>query len=347
MPVQGIFNESDSPARGLPTLAVLHKGASKESSNGGMPPDLPYFRIEFKPQFAHLRPIWEQLYGKEPKEFANVLLTAGTSDQAFSFWKEQWSATTLLKRCDGVTVVRHWEPRTGKYSDEPQACAGAGCKCKMVGKLPLIFPEFVRKTGILGVITLNTTSLEDVITIDKALRSVETLWGNLASVPFTFGRAEREISTPNPKDPSTRLKVKKSLCYLYVAPEFAKTRLLGALEGENASALPSSGAPAGNAQQALPAPSDWRDAFCQWCADVFGVACEQVELALANYANGGEFNGTKEEAIAAVVLLVANYDLEQAIDLVKSKVPAQRVDAVLQIVTEYMNAVMAEAEFPE
>lgn len=344
MPIQGLVDKSASPARGLPQIGVLHKGAKKQEGSNKMPPDLDYFRVEFKPQFEHLRPVWERLYGKEPKEFTDVLLTAPTADQAFSYWKEEWTATTLVRRCDGVNIVRHWNAQTGKYSDIPQACAKA-CKCKQVGKLGLILREFVQATGVLGTVTLNTTSVEDIITIQSALTSVQALWGTLASVPFVLGRADKQITAPDPKELGKRIKITKSLVYLHLSPEFARQQMLSTLAGTSALPAPPVVTTA-NGQQALPAPSDWRDAFCQWCADVFGVACEQVELALANYANG-EFNGTKEEAIAAVVLLVANYDLEQAIDLVKSKVPAQRVDAVLQIVTEYMNAVMAEAEFPE
>lgn len=250
MPIIGLTTQTQAGA-GLPTIARLYKGSEKQViERGGRQVettgrDLDYFRAEFEPQFAHLAPLWVEMYGSEPREFAPVFLAASTVAEAFATWKEEWGgAGTLLHRCDGKEQVRRWDAAAGAYSSEPTACAAPQCGCKAVGRLSIVLPDFVQESGVLGYVSIVTHAINDILTVYRYLSDIQRLYGRLTGVPFVFGRAAKEVSVPKQvkRDGGYvvegRMKTTKSLFYIHVAPEFARQQMLLPLT-ETVAALPS------------------------------------------------------------------------------------------------------------
>lgn len=262
MPIKGLTTEATF-GQGLPPIARLYKGAEKETRSGKdgkeyqtVGKDLDYFRVEFEPQFEHLRPLWLELYGEQPTEFQGVFLAAGTVDEAFASWKEEWnSAGTLIHRCDGEKQAQWWNESIQTYSRAAIRCASPAdpytgqvtdhkCDCKNVGRLSLILPEFIQAAGVFGTVSVVTHSLFDILTVYRYLADIQRMYGRLNGVPFIFGRAKKEISAPKQvkrngeyvKD--GRIKVTKSLFYLHVEPEFTQQRLLPALADSPALGAP-------------------------------------------------------------------------------------------------------------
>src|SRR5690348_7184439 len=118
MPIKSLTTDVDF-AQGLPLIARLHKGDEKTDNRPGK--DLDHFRITFEEQFEYLVPTWEELYGKEPDFFERVYLSAPTVHDAFSSWKEEWTATTMKHRCDGEHQVLWYHEQTKQYSKAREA----------------------------------------------------------------------------------------------------------------------------------------------------------------------------------------------------------------------------------
>lgn len=233
MPIKGLTDQKSITAgSGLPIVGRLYKGGEKTAKAPGK--DLDYFRVEFEPQFKHLQSVWDDLYGAEPTEF-RVFLTAPTTDQAFPTWMEEWNASGLLHRCDGEHQHAHMEQ--GQISRERIACA-AKCQCTRVGRLYMLLPDFVEASGALGLFVISTHSINDIITIHRYLSTMENMAGRLSGIPFTFGRAERDVSMPSYKDKTMRSKQKKSMLYIHVDEDFTRNKLLPVLGGQQPAGLP-------------------------------------------------------------------------------------------------------------
>lgn len=224
MPIKGLTTDTQtSLTTALPLLATLRKGAPRPADGKRPGADLDYFRADFAPEYEHLAPIWTELYGPKPDKLPGVYLMAETPDEAFPTWLEEWSATKLLHRCDGEMQHRHYNQQTGEYSDEPRKCAAPACKCQRVGRLYLLIPEFVEATGMLGTVKLLTSSIHDILSIHNYLTFAYRTLGTLHGVKFEIGRVMREVTVPmNDK----RAKVKKSLIYMTIAPDFMQTVML-------------------------------------------------------------------------------------------------------------------------
>lgn len=249
MPIKGLTDETDSAA-GLPCIARLYKGDEKEkkiNSKGKeyevMGRDLDYFRVEFEPpydepQYEYVRQIWLELYGDKPTEFEPVMLAAATVEEAFQSWKEDWTATTMLHRCDGEHQKNWFNPDTQTYMTAKIACAAPKCQCKPVGRMRLLLPEFIQAAGVMGYISVSTHSLYDILTVHRYLSFIQSQYNRLTGVPFIFGRAEREVSAPkqvkqgNDYVKSGRIKVAKSLFYMHVTSDFTQTKLLPVMAGQ-------------------------------------------------------------------------------------------------------------------
>lgn len=241
MPIIGL---TDRPGAGFERIAKLYKGGEKQTrtrKNGEeyqiFGKDLEHFRIEFEPQYEHLRPVWEALYGTEPDEFNGVFLTAQTTDEAFQAWKEEWnSSQTLIHRCDGENQLRWYNADAGVMMSAKKTCEAHTdhpCECKEVGRLDFVFPDFCNEAGVLGIITLTTHSIYDIMTIYARLKMLENINGSLIGVPLLFGRTPREINVPG-KDKQgnpTRIKVTKSLIYINPTADFTQRRLIPTLAG--------------------------------------------------------------------------------------------------------------------
>jgi hypothetical protein len=252
MPIKGISDGSALGA-GLPRIATLYKGAEKPEDGRRPGADLDYFRVEFEPQYEHLRPLWEELYGPKPTQFERVYLTAGTVEEAFSSWKEEWNASqTLLHRCDGEHQVQWYNADIHMQMRAKIACVSPAnehgivekpqCGCKSTGRLNMMLPEFIELTGAFGYVTVTTHSLNDILTVYRYLSDIQRMYSTLTGIPFVFGRAKKEVSAPKTSktgERTGRIKVTKSLFFLHVSGEFAQQRLLPVLSGAmSAPALP-------------------------------------------------------------------------------------------------------------
>lgn len=250
MPIIGL---TDRLGSGLERIAKLYKGDEKPEAGNRPGKDLEYFRIEFEPQYEHLRELWVELYGERPMEFEPVFVTAATTDEAFQSWKEEYNATTLLHRCDGENQVLWYNKDAAMMSSAKIKCATTNeaahvCNCKPSGRIDLMFPEFCALAGVLGVITLTTHSVFDIITLHSRLTMLQRINGSLIGVPLVFGRSKREVSAPKMekgKRTGERMKVTKSLLYVHSTSEFTQKRLIpalaGALQSEQPLALQATG----------------------------------------------------------------------------------------------------------
>lgn len=259
MPITGLTKNSEVGS-GLPLIARLYKGSEKEerTSKDGkkyevVGKDLDHFRVEFEPQFEHLRELWVDMYGPEPKGFDQVFMSYATVDEAFSSWKEEWTATTMMHRCDGEHQVMWYSQQAQAYSRAKEKCAAthvsSPCHCANIGRLNLLIPEFIEAAGILGYVLVTTKSINDILTVYRTLADIQRINGTLLGVPFTLGRAMQKISAPKTErngKVTGRINVNKSLFYLHVDPDFTRQTLLprlassgGFLNGNQPPALPS------------------------------------------------------------------------------------------------------------
>jgi hypothetical protein len=225
MPIQGLTDKQAFGA-GLPRLGTLYKGDAKPEGQNKPGPDLSYFRFEPESEFAHLAGLFAELYGAQPDCFDNVFLAGSTADEVFPTWMEEWTATKLVHRCDGHTQIAHWDGQQTQRTEI--TCAqknDKGCKCGEIGRLKLLFPDLMEATGILGYIACATHSIYDIMRLHRYLSDLEVLRGGLGGIPFTFGRAPKEVSVPNPKK-GGRMNITKSLLYLHANPEFVRGVLL-------------------------------------------------------------------------------------------------------------------------
>ena len=236
MPIKSLMT-SKPGLSGLPRLGKLRKGAAKEQ--GKAPRDLSFFRMTFDKEYAYLAKPWERMYGTSPEFFDPVRVAGSTTDEVFSFYLEEWTATTLIRRCDEEMQVRHYVPASDTWSDEPIACVRAceGCACKQVGRLNLMFLEFMRETGALGYITVETHSKNDIVEMHEKLTSYEEMFGSLNGVQFKFGRAPEEISRPKDAKTGKRGRITKSLFYLFTSESYTKREVFGLLSGDRPAAL--------------------------------------------------------------------------------------------------------------
>ena len=157
MPIIGLTDRGPS----FPQIGILRKGAPKAPNAPGK--DLKYFRLDTK--LPDVQAQFEAVYGKEPVS-VRVFLPYQTPADNLDAWREEYSASSLLHRCDGETM-NTWRTPDGKYSQERRPCPYmAGTKqrtkkepgCKPVGRLKVIVPELQR----LAYLTVQTTSIHDI-----------------------------------------------------------------------------------------------------------------------------------------------------------------------------------------
>lgn len=230
MPILGLTQNSEIGS-GLPLIARLHKGDKKTGNAPGK--DLDYFRVTFEPGFEDFQKDWESIYGDKPDSFERVYVTYGTVQEAFSSWKEEWSATAMLHRCNGEKQVAWYNEQTQSYCTAQEKCAvnhvSKPCACTNIGRLNLLIPEFIELVGVLGYVMVSTHSINDILTVYKTLADIERINGTLLGVPFSLGRATRKISAPIVKKDGvtkTRMNVNKSLFWLYPDPDYTREILL-------------------------------------------------------------------------------------------------------------------------
>ncbi len=218
MPIIGLTDRGAS----FPQIGILRKGAPKGTNAPGK--DLKYFRLDTKlPDVAQA---FKAVYGDEPVS-VRVFLPYQTPNANLDAWREEYSASSLLHLCDGETMTI-WRTPDGKYSQEHKPCPYmAGTKqrtkkepgCKPVARLKVIVPELQR----LAYLTVQSTSIHDIIELTGNLDAAYALRQDLRGIPFILRRAPRMISMP--KEDGTRVRVEKWLLSLEPAPDWVQLQI--------------------------------------------------------------------------------------------------------------------------
>ena len=218
MPIIGLTNRGPS----FPQIGILRKGAVKGTNTPGK--DLKHFRLDTK--LADVQAAFEAVYGKEPVS-VRVFLPYQTPAQNFEAWREEYTASSLIHRCDGQTMTI-WRTPDGKYEQGSKPCpymAGTTARtkakpgCKPVGRLKVIVPELQRLAYVLA----TTTSIHDIIELTGNLEAAYALHSDLRGIPFILRRAPRMISMP--KEDGSRVRVEKWLLFLEPAPDWVSLQL--------------------------------------------------------------------------------------------------------------------------
>ena len=215
MAIRGLTDREAS----FPQIGVIHKGDVKGEKGPGR--DLTWFR--FESQDVAAKQAFRDHYGLEPVAL-HAFVPYNTTEKNFEAWKEEWAASSLRHRCDGEYVTIQLQA-SGKYKipgvDERVLCPG---NCKAVGRLKLIIPELKR----LGYVTLQTTSIHDIMEITNNLRAIEETRGSLTGVPLIVRRVPREISTPSKDGARKRRTV--SLVHIEARPDWVQMQLAAMAE---------------------------------------------------------------------------------------------------------------------
>ena len=223
MSIKGLTDRKDT---GFPSLGKLRKGDKKvdEKRPGKDLPD--YFR--FTSDMPGVEEAFYKAYGEEPNELT-FFFAYPEMEKNFDTCKEKWLAGQILHhRCDGEMCSRWLDEESGEYKTAGQngveaiPCMGG---CKEVGRMEIVLPALV-EAGFVGTVTVETHSINDLVAIDKALRSGEMLinqWGwRISQVPWFLYRTTKTIGRPRTASEREKLKslrgtTDKSL--LFVTPD--------------------------------------------------------------------------------------------------------------------------------
>ncbi|MHB1296848.1 MAG: recombination directionality factor [Anaerolineae bacterium] len=223
MPIKRLQN-ANRPA--LRILGKLRKGGPKgglgtEKARGGFGRDLTYFR--FVTPYPEVLKAFTEIYGENPA-MLRVFLPYDTPERNFDSWKEEWGGARLKHRCDGEYCVK-WLAPDGAYHVDPtmqekHPCPGG---CKEVGRLLVILPELWH-AGFVGLVTLETHSINDIIHIHQVLDdTMSRSAGGLRGIEFALRRVPEVISTPNGS--GGRRQVEKWLVRIEPASEWLLAQL--------------------------------------------------------------------------------------------------------------------------
>jgi len=195
-------------------VGTLHKGDKKGERGPGA--DLEYFRFEEKAE--GVKAAFVEAYGARPTKI-NALLPFPTTDQNFQTVKEHHKAGGGLRhRCDGQFVLIQMGAN-GKYQIPEYGSVVCPGGCRPYGRLKMIIPAL----GRLGYVMLQTTSIHDIMEIDRNLRAIERLNGRLNGIPVIIERVMRSISAPGKGE--ERIRRQCSLVHVEVHPDFVKLQM--------------------------------------------------------------------------------------------------------------------------
>lgn len=231
----------------LNRLGVLRKGAAnpnKGTSASNKLVDLTHFRFDSEGDDA-LAEAFASVFGDEPN-YIKGFLPYKTTDENFQAWREEYSATSMVHRCDGETI---WErDASGVLYKTDVPCPYINRRseksaCRQVGRLSLVLPDLAKAAHRFGETTIITRSYWDIASIDRCLRYYEMLaGGDLRGIPFVFSRQPRKVTVSyNGK----KSKAEKWLIFIEPGPEWVRRQL----EVAHAKAI-------GAHLEALPAPQD-------------------------------------------------------------------------------------------
>lgn len=247
MPIRGLSTREDAKPS-FPNIGKLRKGGPKRQNRPGV--DLDHFR--FTSDDPDIVAAFTAAYGEKPDTLP-VFLLHETMEECFSSWREEYGRNQLCKlRCDG----QYWR----KWIDESTAHTGKrecdrqcrdienhcpDCPAAYVGRLEVILRK-LWEAAFIGVVTMETHSINDIGTISGVLVHNEPLGGK----EFLLKRVERRIGVPNKKT-KKRMAVTKWLVSLELTRDWvlreldaAKYRRIAELNGELPAALPATTEPA-------------------------------------------------------------------------------------------------------
>lgn len=204
MPIVGMTRRQDvAEATHRLVYGTLRKGGPKtDAKKPG--PELDHWR--FTSERPELVAAFYAAYPDKPKE-VDAYLPFPDMERNWQTWAEEYDAGGLRHRCDGRTMTR-WRKQDGSYQDGEQPCpyfAGrARTKenpgCKQVGRLYLVLPALIQ-AGHVGLVTLETHSINDLISITSSLMDIEAKAnGRLNGILLSVIRVKETISTPAWKD---------------------------------------------------------------------------------------------------------------------------------------------------
>jgi hypothetical protein len=204
MPIVGMTRRQDvEEATHRLVYGVLRKGGPKtERTKPG--PELEYWR--FTSERPDLVAAFVAAYPDKPK-VVDAYLPFPDMERNWQTWFEEYDAGGLRHRCDGRTMTR-WRKSDGSYQDGEQPCpyfagrerSAANPGCKQVGRLYLVLPALI-KAGFVGLVTMETHSINDLISITTSLMDIEAkAGGRLNGILLSVIRVKETISTPAWKD---------------------------------------------------------------------------------------------------------------------------------------------------
>jgi hypothetical protein len=228
MPIKGL-TDRDSIQPRFPRIGKLRKGDEKVSDRKPGA-ELNYWRFTSDRDGAV--EAFAAVFGSQPQRVQVYLPYAGVEEN-FQTWKEEWGAGSLKHRCDGETCTI-WLGEDGRYHQEPKPCPGG---CKEVGRLELIIPELFQ-AGHVGTVTMETHSLNDLISITETLMKTAELRGDnplgLRGILFNLRRVPEQISVPGfGANAGKRQRVEKWLVKIEPAVDWVQAQMaLARSEGD-------------------------------------------------------------------------------------------------------------------
>jgi hypothetical protein len=200
MPIVGMTRRQDvEEATHRLVYGTLRKGGPKpDAKRPG--PELEYWR--FTSERPDLVAAFAAAYPDKPKA-VDAYLPFPDMERNWQTWYEEYDAGGLRHRCDGRTMYR-WRKQDGSYQDGEQPCpyfagrerTAQNPGCKQVGRLYLVLPALI-KAGFVGLVTMETHSINDLISITTSLMDIEKkTGGRLSGILLSVIRVKETISTP-------------------------------------------------------------------------------------------------------------------------------------------------------
>jgi len=240
MPIKGL-TDTKSVQKRFDSLGVIRKGIMHPD---GKMEDLDYFRfVPTKGPYADdLMRIWIYSYGEKPTNI-EVFLMYPTVEENWKTWMEAYGKTGLKFRCDGeywvqwrkddLTFERDYDLRQRKicpYCSEEMERTKVDPGDKAVGYLSVMLVPFF-ENAFTGMITVHTTSLNDLANISSALAATyeeaANHGRNLKGIPFNLMRVPEMVQTryKNRDGDYVKKAVEKYMLHLMPSPEWARQAL--------------------------------------------------------------------------------------------------------------------------
>ena len=240
MPIKGL-TDTKSVQKRFDSLGVIRKGIMHPD---GKMEDLDYFRfVPTKGPYADsLMEIWLDSYGDKPTNI-EVFLMYPTVEENWKTWMEAYGKTGLKFRCDGeywvqwrkddLTFERDYDLHQRKvcpYCSEEMERTKADPGDKAVGYLSVMLVPFF-ENAFTGMITVHTTSLNDLANISSALAATyeeaANHGRNLKGIPFNLMRVPEMVQTryKNRDGDYVKKAVEKYMLHLMPSPEWARQAL--------------------------------------------------------------------------------------------------------------------------